>query len=211
MNNVLTTLLTIVGPLITLIWIIFHYSSKSNCICARCNTFINYQSEKFKVDLLGHSGFVCNSCQSILNEIGLVVSPLGEFSHQCQHCKRSFSSYDRKNFIVIRQDLFLICNPCINQIRLDKDKPMSCMLSNILTSEFLKGCSNFLTFEELVIAAKIPNFNADALKSTEWNNHIKLNTIYENWDALFSAASIYYRDSLLIEKLTSSLNSTSHR
>ena len=211
MNNVLTTLLTIVGPLITLIWIISHYSSKSNCICARCNTVINYQSEKFKVDLQGRSGVVCNYCQSMLNEIGLVVSPFSKFSHQCQHCKRVFSSHDRKNFIAVRQDLFLICNPCLNQIHLDKDKPMSGMLSQLLSSEFLQGCSNFLTFEELVIAARPPNFNAEYLKSPEWNDHIKLNTIYENWDTLFSAASIYYRESLLIEKLTSSLSSTSHR
>ncbi|MCL1139125.1 hypothetical protein [Shewanella pneumatophori] len=203
MNDKLAALLTIVGPLITLIWIISHYSSKSNSICARCSSQINYQADKYKVDLHGHSGVVCSSCQSMLNEIGLVLSPQGQFLHQCQHCKGAFSLRDRKNFIVVRQDLYLVCNTCLNQISLDKDKPMSDMLSNVITPEFLALCSNFLTLEELVVASKIQNFTADHLKSAEWNNHIRLNTKYDSWDALFIAASIYARDSLLIKKLTS--------
>jgi hypothetical protein len=65
-------------------------------------------------------------------------------------------------------------------------------LSELLTAEFLKTCSRFSSLNELFNASGFVITDADDFKAVpdgQWNEFIKQNTSFANWNELLSAAA----------------------
>ena len=70
--------------------------------------------------------------------------------------------------------------------------PTNVPLSELLTAEFLKTCSRFSTLDEMFNASGFVITNADDFKAVpddQWDEFIKQNTSFADWNELLGAAA----------------------
>lgn len=184
------------------IWVIYYYSSPSECECARCKITINHKADRFKADIQGHTRYICHSCQSKINEIGLKVNrSTGLWTQQCQYCKTPFNRNDQRNYIDVRGELFVVCNTCVSSIGKNAHIPLEGKLSELLSAEFLSKCSAYSDWQLFIEESGLLPFTLTTLQSQEWNDYVRRNTSFNSWDELFKAASIWVRDNHLLQIL----------
>ena len=71
------------------------------------------------------------------------------------------------------------------------EKEHSIPLPELLTSEFLSGCTKFYSVEDMFDSSgfKVKTLRDFAeIPSDQWDDFIKTNTSYESWEALLGAA-----------------------
>lgn len=184
------------------IWIIYYYLKPSEHECARCKIAINHKADRFKAVIQGHTRYLCHSCQSKINEIGLKVDRnTGLWTQQCQYCKTAFGRHDRRNYIDVRGELFVVCNSCVSSIQHNANIPMDGKLSELLSSEFLSKYSAHTDWQIFIGESGLLPFTQTTMQSQEWNDYVRRNTSFNSWDELFKAASIWARDNHLLQIL----------
>ncbi len=184
------------------VWIIYYYSRPSEHECARCKITINHKADRFKADIQGQTRYICHNCQSQLNEIGLIVDRnSGLWTQQCQYCKKPFNRHDRRNYIDVRGELFVVCNICVPSIGQNANTPMEGKLSELLSAEFLSKCSAHTDWQVFIGESGLLPFTQTTMQSQEWNDYVRRTTSFNSWDELFKAASIWTRDNHLLRIL----------
>ncbi len=184
------------------VWVIYYYLQPSESECARCGILISHKSDRFRAEIQGRTRYLCHNCQSKINEIGLVLDkPTGSWVQKCQLCKTNFYRTDRKNYIDVIGELFVVCDKCSSNISHQVNAPMEVKLSELLSTEFLQSCSNHSDWQAFIGSSGLIPFNNTTMQSQEWDDYVRLNTSYHSWDDMHKAASIKARDARLVSAL----------
>ncbi|WP_112478894.1 hypothetical protein [Vibrio variabilis] len=172
---------TLVFGVIGAVVIFAYYMNSDKSVCRKCQTVISHQKQnRYSIQEGGKSYALCKKCYNTIQKLEALKA------QECSCCQKAFSTRMKICEWQGVSDTYYLCVSCNKKA--NTRVRQSFTLNELLPSTFIRGCSKYFTFEELVEASSVKIISQSDFNSPKWDSFIAEQTTFSSWAEMASVA-----------------------